>query len=69
MDRFGGDYEDLMSEFKLVKQHGFVKNYQKEFDRIMIQLTILPEHAISGFITGLKPEIRFTVKNHSLPVD
>ncbi|KAH0716770.1 hypothetical protein KY285_012801 [Solanum tuberosum] len=64
VDRFGGDYEDPMSEFKLVRQVGLVKEYQREFDRIMTRLSILPEHAISGFITGLKPEIGFTVKSH-----
>ncbi|KAH0689446.1 hypothetical protein KY289_016804 [Solanum tuberosum] len=41
-----------MSEFKLVKHHGSIKDYQKEFDRIMTRLTILPKHAISGFITA-----------------
>ncbi|KAG5605633.1 hypothetical protein H5410_027125 [Solanum commersonii] len=61
--RFGGD-EDPIFEFKLVKQHGSVKDYQKEFDRIMTRKNILPEHAISGFITGLKPKVGFTVKNH-----
>ncbi|KAG5623413.1 hypothetical protein H5410_008631 [Solanum commersonii] len=57
-------------ESKLVKQTGSVKDYQNEFDKIMTRLTILPEYAISGFITGLKPEIGYTVKNHkpfSLP--
>ncbi|KAH0693545.1 hypothetical protein KY285_020642 [Solanum tuberosum] len=49
---------------------GFVKDYQNEFDKIMTRLTILPEYAISSFITGLRPEIGLTVKNHmpfSLP--
>ncbi|KAG5622560.1 hypothetical protein H5410_007778 [Solanum commersonii] len=62
--RFGGDYEDLMSEFKLVRQVGSAKEYQREFDRIMTKLFILPEHAISGFITWLKLDIDFTVKSH-----
>ncbi|XP_047251491.1 uncharacterized protein LOC124886656 [Capsicum annuum] len=64
MDRFEGEYEDPMAEFKLIKQQGTVKEYMKEFDRIMARLNILPEHAISGFITGLKPEIGFAVKSH-----
>ncbi|WMV07682.1 hypothetical protein MTR67_001067 [Solanum verrucosum] len=70
MDRFGAEYADPMSELKLVKQNGTVEDYQKEFDRIMTRLVILPEYAISAFITGLKPEIGFIVKNHrphSLP--
>lgn len=70
MDRFGAEYADPMSELKLVKQNGMVEDYQKEFERIMTRLVILPEYAISAFITGLKPEIGFTVKNHrphSLP--
>ena len=36
----------------------------------MIRLVLLPEYAISPFITGLNPEIGLTVKNHrpySLP--
>ncbi|XP_015161375.1 uncharacterized protein [Solanum tuberosum] len=69
-DRFGAEFEDPMAELKLVKQTGNVKDYQNEFDKIMTRLTILPEYAISGFITGLKPEIGYTVKNHkplSLP--
>ncbi|XP_019266920.1 PREDICTED: uncharacterized protein LOC109244312 [Nicotiana attenuata] len=70
IDRFGAEYADPMSELKLVRQVGVVEDYQKEFDRIMTRLHILPEYAISAFITGLKPEIGFTVKNHrpfSLP--
>ncbi|XP_019264304.1 PREDICTED: uncharacterized protein LOC109241930 [Nicotiana attenuata] len=70
IDRFGAEYADSMSEQKLVRQVGVVEDYQKEFDRIMTRLHILPEYAISAFITGLKPEIRFTVKSHrpfSLP--
>ncbi|KAH0656545.1 hypothetical protein KY285_031427 [Solanum tuberosum] len=70
MDRFGAEYTDPMSELKLVNHVGMVDEYQKEFDRIMTRLVILPEYAISAFITGLKPEIGFTVKNHrpySLP--
>jgi len=70
MDRFGAEFEDPMSELKLVKQTGSVKDYQNEFDKIMTRLTILPEYAISSFITGLRPEIGLTVKNHrpfSLP--
>ncbi|KAF3645028.1 hypothetical protein T459_34896 [Capsicum annuum] len=64
MDRFGGEYEDPMAEFKLVKQHGTVKEYMKECDRIMARLNILPEHAISGFITGLKMDIGFVLKSY-----
>ncbi|KAH0682696.1 hypothetical protein KY290_021283 [Solanum tuberosum] len=70
MDRFGAEYADLMSELKLVKHNGLVEDYQKEFDRIMTRLVLLPEYAISAFIIGLKPEIGFTIKNHrpySLP--
>lgn len=70
MDRFGTEFEDPMAELKLVKQTGSVKDYHNEFDKIMIRLTILPEYVISGFITGLKHEIGYTVKNHrpfSLP--
>ncbi|KAH0679674.1 hypothetical protein KY284_020759 [Solanum tuberosum] len=70
IDKFGDEFEDPMSELKLVKQTGSVKDYQNEFDKIMTRLTILPEYAISSFITGLRPEIGLTVKNHmpfSLP--
>ncbi|KAH0683132.1 hypothetical protein KY290_021721 [Solanum tuberosum] len=70
MDRFGDEFEDPMSELKLVKQTGYVKDYQNEFDKIMTRLTILPEYAINSFITGLRHEICLTVKNHmpfSLP--
>ena len=70
IDRFGAEYADPMSELNLVKQNGLVDDYQKEFDRIMTRLVLLPEYAISAFITGLKLEIGFTVKNHrsySLP--
>ncbi|KAH0681085.1 hypothetical protein KY284_022170 [Solanum tuberosum] len=69
-DRFRAEFEDPMTELKLVKQTGNVKDYQNEFDKIMTRLTILPEYAVSGFITGLKSEIGYTVKNHkpvSLP--
>lgn len=68
--RFGSEYVDPMAELKLVKQVGMVDEYQKEFDTIMTRLLILHVYAISAFITGLKPEIGFTVNNHrpySLP--
>ncbi|KAH0696227.1 hypothetical protein KY285_013059 [Solanum tuberosum] len=57
MDRFGAEYADPMFKLKLVKQNGLVEDYQKEFDRIMTRLVLLPDYAISAFITGLKPEI------------
>lgn len=69
MDRFGTEYEDPTAELKMVRQNRSVKDYINKFDKIMTRLSILPE-AISVFITGLKPEIGYTVKNHrpfSLP--
>ncbi|KAF3616410.1 hypothetical protein FXO38_34572 [Capsicum annuum] len=70
MDRFGTEYEDPMAELKIVRQTGSVKDDINEFDKIMTRLSLLPEYPISAFITGLNPEIGYTVKNHrpfSLP--
>lgn len=48
MDRFGGEYDDVMAEFKLVRQIGTVKEYHEEFDKIMARLVIAPKHTIVG---------------------
>ncbi|KAG5621434.1 hypothetical protein H5410_006652 [Solanum commersonii] len=71
MDRFGAEYVGPKSKLKLVKhiQIDLIEDYQKEIDKIMTRLVLLPEYAFSAFITGLKPEIRPPKRDHNVSLN
>lgn len=63
-DSFGAMYEDPMGELVNLKQTGSVIEFQEDFNRIMTQLNLLVDNAISVFLAKLKLELGDAVRIH-----
>ncbi|XP_070038889.1 uncharacterized protein [Nicotiana tomentosiformis] len=64
-ERFGEGFEDPMESIKNLKQIGSVGEYQAEFDRLLTEVNLANDNAISCFLGGLKPELNKAVKIQS----
>ncbi|XP_070052418.1 uncharacterized protein [Nicotiana tomentosiformis] len=62
VERFGTEFDDLMADLKNLKQVGSVREYQASFDKTMTRLNLPQGYAFNCFLTGLKPEISYSVR-------
>ncbi|XP_022041421.1 uncharacterized protein LOC110944001 [Helianthus annuus] len=54
--------QDPMEELKNLHQTSSLQDYTKEFDSLLNRVKLTDEYAVSLFVGGLKPEIRYLVK-------
>lgn len=60
--RFGDAYEDPLSSLIQVKHTGRVQDYIDAFELAQTQVTLLPEHALSIFLSGLEQNTQMHVR-------
>lgn len=64
-DSFRDEFEDPMEAIKNLRQVGSVKDYQTEFNRLLNEVNLSNENAISCFLGGWKPELNKSVRIQS----
>nr|KYP32928.1 hypothetical protein KK1_046280 [Cajanus cajan] len=60
--RFGEIYDDPLSSLIQVKQSGTIQDYVDEFELALTQVSLLPEHSLSIFLTSLEYSTQMHVR-------
>jgi hypothetical protein len=56
-------FEDFYGDLSKLKQHGSVKEYQCQFEKLLNRVGKLSQaHQVGGFVSGLKESIRIDVQ-------
>lgn len=61
-EKFATSIEDAMEEMKALYQTGSFEDYFNSFDAWLSKVTFCEEYAISIFLGGLKPELKYPLK-------